>query len=123
MLVLAARAPAVGAPTSGWLAAAGAASAEISATPDDLGALAVMEAGGGEFVFTEITTDYWEQMNGLRFPGQVTIVRNRYRITANAIRPYQTLPQVEVTQTYIDYDFLAIPTEEQIRRLIFGAGQ
>lgn len=78
---------------------------------------------GGDFVFTEITTDFWEEMNGLRFPGQVTIVRNRYRVTPNAIQPYETWPQVEVTQTYIDYDFLAIPSREEIRRLVFGAGQ
>ena len=70
----------------------------------------------------EITTDFWEETNGLRFPGQVTIVRNRYRVTGNAARPYETSPQVEVTQTYIGYDFRTIPTEEEIRRLIFGTG-
>ncbi len=59
-------------------------------------------------------------MNGLRFPGQVTIARNRYRVTRNGIRPYETLPQVEVAQTYIDYDFLTIPSAEVIRRLILG---
>ncbi len=78
---------------------------------------------GGDFVFTEITTDFWEEMNGLRFPGQVTIVRNRYRVTPNAIQPYETLPLVEVTQTYIDYHFLAIPSQEEIHRLIFGAAR
>ncbi len=59
---------------------------------------------------------------GCVFLGKSRLFATAYRVTGNAARPYETSPQVEVTQTYIGYDFRTIPTEEEIRRLIFGTG-
>ena len=80
------------------------------------------DASAEEFTFTEITTDFWEEMNGLRFPGQVAIKRNRYRVTGDIVEPFETFPELEVAQTYTDYRFLAIPSADEIRRLISGPG-
>jgi hypothetical protein len=58
-----------------------------------------------------ITTDFTEEKNGMRFPGEVRIERRGYDVPGNArtgIRAYL------VRQVYRDYRFFSIRTREEI---------
>jgi len=74
-----------------------------------------------KFVFETVTTEFTVVKNGMRFPGKVTIARSRYVFPGGGRgNPYREIPLSLVTQTYDDYRFFGVRTEEEIRRIVLS---
>ena len=84
-------------------------------------AMRAQSSGEGDFIFTTVTTVFLVERNGIRFPGEVRSERSRYHVQGEeSERRYEEYPLFELTQTYDNYRFFSIRTEEEIRNVILG---
>ncbi|MGH7341118.1 MAG: hypothetical protein ACREKH_11555, partial [Candidatus Rokuibacteriota bacterium] len=70
------------------------------------------------YSFSEIATDFTVEKNGMRFPGLVTIQRQKREIKeANWYKYDRQLAGYTVTQRYDDYQFFGVRTVAEIRAI------
>jgi hypothetical protein len=75
----------------------------------------------GEYTFTTMTALFEIVQNGMRFPSQIT--QERRMVNLRGLRSGRERSESEVflvTQTYSEYRFFNIRTEEEIHEMIFG---
>jgi len=76
---------------------------------------------GAGYLIEKVSTDFSVEKNGMRFPGTVVIWNSRYRIQEkDSVKGIQEAPVYRVTQSYTNYRFFNVRTEEEIRDLVRG---
>jgi hypothetical protein len=77
-----------------------------------------------QYVIERVSTDFTEQKNGMRFPGRVVIANSVYQIQGGSVmNGFLETPLYRVQQTYSDYNFFAVHTEQDLRNFVLGEGQ
>ena len=73
------------------------------------------------YTMQRVTTEYTFEKNGLRFPGQVVIERDRVKIREkHGLYSAKTTEVLRVVQEYDNYQFFNVQTASQIRGFIDG---
>jgi hypothetical protein len=73
---------------------------------------------------TWVMTEFDMEKNGMRFPGQVVAKRSTYHVVKVGNMPsLRERPVFEITQSYENYQFFGVRTEEEIGKKVRGEGQ
>lgn len=71
------------------------------------------------FTFSTVTTRFGVHENGMRFPSRVEIERADHEVrTKRGTRRVKSKPVFSIVQSYEDYRFFGVRTEEQIRSIV-----
>jgi hypothetical protein len=77
-----------------------------------------------QYIIERVSTDFTEKKNGMRFPGRVVIAKSIYRIQGGSeTNGYLETPLYRVQQTYGDYHFFEVRTEQDILNFVLGEGR
>ena len=71
--------------------------------------------------FSEFTTEFGVEKNGMRFPSRVRFRDVRYKVYGTRKRSgYRESPLLRVHQEYDNYRFYSVRTQSEVRDVVFG---